>query len=50
MKELLAVLKNLVSQNIESVKEITDLDGLENMFVFEMENGKKYALSLLELD
>lgn len=50
MKEILAEIKNLVANHIDGIKEISTLDGVETMFVFELENGKRYALSLIELD
>ena len=50
MKELLNALREFMLQNMGDVENISDLDGLENIFVVEMKNGKKYALSLNELD
>lgn len=50
MMDLLDNLKNLVLENVGDVEKISDLDGLENLFVIELKNGKKYALSLLELE
>ncbi len=50
MKELLATIRQLISENIDGVKQIESVPELENMIVLEMENGKKYAVSLLELD
>ena len=50
MKELLTDIRELVANNINDIKEITALDGIETMFVFELENGKRYALSLIELN
>ncbi len=50
MVELLTDIKELIANNIDGIKEITALDGIETMFVFELENGKKYALSLIALD
>ncbi len=50
MKELLTDIRELVVNNIDGIKEITALDGIETMFVLELENGKRYALSLIELD
>ncbi len=50
MKELLATIRQLISENIDVVKQIESVPELENMIVLEMENGKKYAVSLLELD
>ena len=50
MNELLVALKTLAEKNLSGIKRISTLDGLDNMFVIEMKNGKKYAVSLLELE
>lgn len=50
MKELLSTLEELVRNNVAGVKEISTLPELANMFVLELDDGKKYAVSLLELN
>lgn len=50
MNELLIALKTLAEKNLSGIKRISTLDGLDDMFVIEMKNGKKYAVSLLELE
>ena len=49
MEKLLADIKKLIAENIDGIEAISELDGLDNMFVIELKNGKKFALSLLEL-
>lgn len=49
MNELLNALKESVKTAVDGVKDISTLDGLDNMFVVEMVGGERYAVSVITL-